>query len=107
MAAISRPHKLYHYTPAMRGKYGLMKNGPRCAKTHLFLTERATTRKHLPQIIFTTTLIEAWYGVFAMNYQFLPWSHSTLFPGPSPVVHLVQTYFGILARWQSRIVLKG
>jgi hypothetical protein len=25
MATISPPHKLHHYTPAMRGKYGLMK----------------------------------------------------------------------------------
>jgi hypothetical protein len=26
MATVSLPHKLYHYTPAMRGKYGLWKN---------------------------------------------------------------------------------
>jgi hypothetical protein len=40
--------------------------------------------KHLPQIMLTTALIEAWHGVFNMHYQRLPSSHSTFNPGPSP-----------------------
>jgi hypothetical protein len=69
MAAISHPHKLYHYTPAMRGRYGLMENEPIVCVRHIYSKLKEPTFKHLPQIILTTALIEAWYGAFDMHYQ--------------------------------------
>jgi hypothetical protein len=65
MFSISRPHKLYHYTPAMPGKYGLMN-----------VLDTANSFSNIqPQIIFTTALIEA-HGVFTVHYQLLRWSHA-------------------------------
>jgi hypothetical protein len=51
---------------------------------HIYSELKWPTLKHLPQIILTTALIEAWYGAFTMHYQPLPSSHSTFNSRPSP-----------------------
>jgi hypothetical protein len=100
IATVSLPHKLYHYTTDMRGKYGLWKTGLVHAKTHLFRTKIANPQTPTPNYPHNSPNWSiAWYVYYAL-YQLR--SHSTFNPGPTPscdllmasltVVHVLPNY---------------